>query len=631
MANNNSTDLRNFKKVLEYFIDHLEFLENKTSRNISEFDHTIKTGKGHKNHKIQTQIDMWSHFGNRSIRINIEFNPKNGYMADSNYLNWDQTDVSIYAGWDKATKTIKSLLIKDRKKNNYLEMTVNQLGLFKNNGDSSNLSKFFDFFYNYPISNNSNTNSVVPISQSSAQNPHQNDDFSDESDNEDFEKIISKWGDTVHGRNIIFYGAPGTGKSHTVDEIIKGINTKYGLGKGKAFRTTFHPDTDYASFVGCYKPGMADNNKDIEYKFSEQVFLKAYIYAWQNPSEQVYLVIEEINRGNCAQIFGDIFQLLDREPHSDGYSKYLINPDREIIQELYKEIGEKTKRDQKQVEQENKDKEIVEQEYKKKLEKVWNEDGNKDIIEEGALGLPGNLTILATMNTSDQSLFPMDSAFKRRWEWEYVEIDYTKIRDWWVEIDHKIINWKCVLKCINNYIRDRKNSTDKQLGEFFIVPKDTKKHIMTFEEFKKKVLFYLFNDVFKGDRSFFRIDDKPHFFEDLFTGELDEPKVYKWMAMDKNMGISNCPKESTQDSAQGSAPDANGSSDVTNEAISGAATSSQDQVPKNNTAGNEPIANSGGTEDTQAGEDATSQNANTSGPDPDTNNNTEEKEAIENG
>ena len=184
----------------------------------------------------------------------------------------------------------------------------------------------------------------------------------------------------VDFRQIIFFGTPGSGKSHKVNELIKGK---------KFHRTTFHPDSDYASFVGCYKPTMKDG--EISYSFSPQVFTEAYVDAWKNPEEEVYLVIEEINRGNCAQIFGDLFQLLDR--NSDGYSDYRIKADSDLRDYLYSQLGK----------------------------------GNEG-IKNGELCLPPNLRIFATMNTSDQSLFPMDSAFKRRWDWEYIPVDYNEIR-----------------------------------------------------------------------------------------------------------------------------------------------------------------------------------------------------------
>lgn len=320
-----------------------------------------------------------------------------------------------------------------------------------------------------------------------------------------------------HGRNIIFYGAPGTGKSHTVDNIIKGEgeeSKKYGLGPGKDFRTTFHPDTDYATFVGCYKPGM--KNDRIEYHFTMQVFLKAYKCAWEDLDKQVYLIIEEINRGNCAQIFGDIFQLLDRD-QTDGHSRYLIIPDDDIKSELF---------DSK-----------FKNKYITNLGIEYEKEENLEIaekIEKGVLALPHNLTILATMNTSDQSLFPMDSAFKRRWEWKYIKIDYEneRIQDWIIKIGNKEFKWKSVLKGINDYIRETKKSTDKQMGEFFIMPKAYENNnTITFEEFRDKVLFYLFNDVFRGDRNFFaneKDNNKRRFFEDFFSSDLGEKEVCDW-------------------------------------------------------------------------------------------------------
>ena len=186
----------------------------------------------------------------------------------------------------------------------------------------------------------------------------------------------------------IYYGAPGTGKSYTINEVTKNVNSDF------VFRTTFHPDSDYSTFVGAYKPTMKklpiynSQNGDkigeeekIAYSFVAQSFLKAYVTAWQNREQSVYLVIEEINRGNCAQIFGDLFQLLDRK--EDGVSEYPIKADQDM------------------------------QDYLK--EKFADCDGLPEKIKSGdELQLPSNLYIWATMNTSDQSLFPIDSAFKRR-------------------------------------------------------------------------------------------------------------------------------------------------------------------------------------------------------------------------
>lgn len=349
---------------------------------------------------------------------------------------------------------------------------------------------------------------------------------------------------------LIYFGTPGSGKSHKVQESLEKVS------EDNVFRTTFHPDSDYASFVGCYKPvvhqGLGrkplskaelvakfkqykQTNKgyllhrfcathpefgdlskaekeaflvavnepstnyaeilkavacakevsksmqksDITYEFTPQVFTNAYVQAWKKQvkaveqekeqAEKVYLVIEEINRGNCAQIFGDLFQLLDR--NEDGTSTYKIRADQDLANYLMKELGE-----------------------------------NHDGIKEGNLRLPANLHILATMNTSDQSLFPMDSAFKRRWDWEYVPINYNDNVDsstFLITIGGKKYRWVDFLKAVNERILSATDSEDKQMGNFFI--KDSVEE----KEFKSKVMFYLWHEVCKDEyhtkNNFFRI------------------------------------------------------------------------------------------------------------------------------
>ncbi len=238
--------------------------------------------------------------------------------------------------------------------------------------------------------------------------------------------------------------------------------------KDAVFRTTFHPDTDYAAFVGCYKPCM--NGGVIEYSYMPQVFTNAYIAAWENTKKPVYLVIEEINRGNCAQIFGDLFQLLDRDKVT-GKSEYPIKADKDLVAHIERVLG-----------------------------------AGHEGIKNGELCLPSNLIIYATMNTSDQSLFPMDSAFKRRWDWEYVPINYSKDIDsgkFIIEIDDDTkYSWVEFLESVNDKIYDATNSEDKQMGNFFI-----KKSIKA-NEFVNKVMFYLWNEVCKEEygtqRNFFR-------------------------------------------------------------------------------------------------------------------------------
>lgn len=313
----------------------------------------------------------------------------------------------------------------------------------------------------------------------------------------------------------IFYGAPGTGKSHKIDGQTNDDNS---------IRTTFHPDTDYATFVGAYKPMMEivdeyaldakgkthqviypNGKKSIVYKYEPQVFLKAYVEAWkrylnkqESEDDSYYLVIEEINRGNCAQIFGDLFQLLDRE--DDGYSSYAISPESAITKYLAEEA---------QSADGTKFSDLVFSDVIKKRE-----DGATKIIATAddlkagkRLVLPPNLHIWATMNTSDQSLFPIDSAFKRRWDWEYVPIkraDKEPENKWIIKVTHGGKTYWCYwwefLEAINHQIEETTHSEDKQLGYFFAKPKNGEDFIST-DTFVNKVIFYLWNDVFKDEDS----------------------------------------------------------------------------------------------------------------------------------
>ena len=330
----------------------------------------------------------------------------------------------------------------------------------------------------------------------------------------------------------IFYGAPGTGKSHAVK-----TETEAWEKRERVVRTTFHPDSDYSTFVGAYKPttksvqrydiynkpmtrdGAPVMEQIITYEFVEQAFLQAYIDAWTNRDEPEFLIIEEINRGNCAQIFGDLFQLLDRG--DNGYSDYAIRADKDLQKHLCTAFE---------------DVEIAD---------YPNVKTGKELL------LPGNLYIRATMNTSDQSLFPIDSAFKRRWDWKYVPIakgyeNGTEL-NWMIEVDGDLYDWWTFVTTINKHVFDTTNSEDKQLGFFFC---KAKANIISAETFVCKVIFYLWNDVFKD----FGFDDK--IFEDnednenpklsfdkfyLANGEVNEGKVRMFL---DNLGMM--PKESTE-------------------------------------------------------------------------------------
>ena len=288
----------------------------------------------------------------------------------------------------------------------------------------------------------------------------------------------------------IFYGAPGTGKSFTINQEIKGEDV---------IRTTFHPDSDYSSFVGAYKPttreitmrdlsgnpvierGQILTEEKIVYEFVPQAFLQAYIEAWKkyaacdegNPQRQ-FLVIEEINRGNCAQVFGDLFQLLDRNHR--GFSDYPVKADSDMKRYLAKAF---------------KGMSIPQVGAINSL--YGGRDVVSEVLEGNILLLPSNLFIWATMNTSDQSLFPIDSAFKRRWDWSYMPISDAK-KGYVIDVTGSRYDWWQFLEEINKKIENTTNSEDKKLGYFFCKAKDG---IISSETFVGKVVFYLWNDVFK--------------------------------------------------------------------------------------------------------------------------------------
>ena len=284
----------------------------------------------------------------------------------------------------------------------------------------------------------------------------------------------------------IYYGCPGTGKSHQVKDKTEGLDgtktIKFDDGRTNVFRTTFHPDYDYSTFVGCYKP--VKNDGVLDYCFVPQVFTNAYVTAKKHPDTPVYLIIEEINRGNCAQIFGDLFQLLDRE---NGVSKFPIDAEEELMKYLRDEAG------------------------------------LDDYIK---IALPANFNIYATMNTSDQSLFPMDSAFKRRWEMKYIKIDYTnKEADYTFRVNSADYHWLEYLPFFNDKITLATDSEDKQMGEFFI------RSNMTATEFKNKVMFYLWNDVCK-DLYAGKNSPQNFFFRDLYGAPFKFTELFNEVGED---------------------------------------------------------------------------------------------------
>ncbi len=359
----------------------------------------------------------------------------------------------------------------------------------------------------------------------------------------------------------IYYGAPGTGKSHKTDEVV----SKY----PETVRTTFHPDSDYSTFVGAYKPTMSKQRKcvvidkeekpvkpidgsseyeeKITYKFVKQAFLKAYVKAWNlfkescgdgKELEPQFLVIEEINRGNCAQIFGDLFQLLDRK---HNFSEYPIEADDDIRKSLL-EVDTKENPSFGETGLQ------LTPEQKIFINQIFDKEGqpSRDIAEKICNGqllvLPPNLYIWATMNTSDQSLFPIDSAFKRRWEWKYVRIREGKNKETNESLNFRIKfnvsetetvdeSWWEFIQKINEKIEDATKSEDKKLGYFFCKPDkkanetDTQNTIISAETFVGKVVFYLWQDVFKdyGFKSdiFKKEDNKRLVVHDFYPHDIE--------------------------------------------------------------------------------------------------------------
>ena len=313
---------------------------------------------------------------------------------------------------------------------------------------------------------------------------------------------------------IIFYGVPGCGKSHSVDEKIKAIYPQKEDYDSHVIRVVFHPDYTNSDFVGQVMPYVEDG---VDYRFKAGPFSRILKHAYMNHGEAFLLVIEEINRGNAAAIFGELFQLLDRA--SDGFSKYEIN-NTDITSFVM------SKNDY----------------YNDKPVPESVQVGGDKWILDTPIRLPPNLSILATMNTSDQNVFTLDNAFQRRWNMEYIsnKVDTADAATFIGTVKNQYesvigetgVKWGLFREVVNEVIANPENSfsnaEDKQLGLFFIqVDGDIEKSAgrIKAEEFSNKVLKYLWTDIFKRDKSpLFKIDgdDGIKTFGDLlekFNGE----------------------------------------------------------------------------------------------------------------
>ena len=473
-----TSDYINFKHLLEYFCAHLQYVVtgDETVKGYEEYlkpfikNNTFRrSGQGYNGGKIQKQIEPWENYSAGKICIAVHGQGPKGNAA---YLHWNRTGHNVLANWNgDAIISLRLAEYQESSKERITKdtMSLDELGLYDGQEPNENLKKFYDAF--------------VDLLKSDPNMPM-----------EEPEDSPLEFGDFTP-RQIIYYGAPGTGKSHTVKK-------EEDEGKITCIRTTFHPDSDYATFVGCYKPHKIKDSQCLTYEFVEQAFLEAYKQAWMNPEKEIALVIEEINRGNCAQVFGDIFQLLDRS--DDGWSTYPIKADTDIAEHL---------------------KELRIPGYAASMNKRFGLDKEgKDKYPDrdwfGFMALPPNMSILATMNTSDQSLFPIDSAFKRRWDWKYIKIKKGKKENgeelgWNIQIkdangepvkiidENTTLSWWNFIQKVNEIIASMTSSADKQLGYFFCKPSekanetDEKPTIITADTLVGKVIFYLWNDVFK--------------------------------------------------------------------------------------------------------------------------------------
>lgn len=253
--------------------------------------------------------------------------------------------------------------------------------------------------------------------------------------------------DRQGGVNELYYGVPGSGKSHTIDRIVK--DSEYE-------RVVFHPDYTYSDFVGQIMPRLkrnVDGTEKLTYEFVPGPFTKALKAAADNEDSMHYLVIEEINRGNAPAIFGDVFQLLDR--NEDGSGKYHIT-NFDIASEVYGD-------------------------------------------EAAEIRIPSNLSILATMNTSDQNVFTLDTAFQRRWNMKYIENNVAEAEHANEKIEYSAVTWGGFASAVNEeileYNAELSSSEDKQLGAYFVTKAE-----LTSDKFPEKALKYLWDDAFKLER-----------------------------------------------------------------------------------------------------------------------------------
>lgn len=438
-------DYMKFKKLVEWFINQLNI-----NNDITIGDKT--SGQGYKGGAIRELYKEWRDFEYFTLDCNI-IGGFQSIFSKVNYINKTDTGINIRPKFNKETKQVEFLFIDLYEPSSTLsddilkitdkEYTLSGLGLDDGNEPNELLKELFDDYY-FVIKTLSKEEHTPKI---------------------DFDSVER----LSDGENLIVYGTPGCGKSYFVQHtLLKDFN------KENIFRTTFYQDYTNTDFVGQILPTISkkeNGDEEITYVFNPGPFSLALKQAIDKPDEKVAIVIEELNRGNAASIFGDIFQLLDRK---DGVSEYPIK-NVNIMDYLNREFY-----------------------------------GNYFFDK---IKIPGNLYIYATMNTSDQNVFTLDTAFKRRWKFKKMANKFTiehPYKDYYIPTaikeDLGKYLWEDFVSAINKHmleVRDSIHSEDKQIGVYFISQdsleetqldvSDPKK----IEEFSYKLFEYLWNDVAK--------------------------------------------------------------------------------------------------------------------------------------
>ncbi len=518
-----SQELSNFKKVLEYFVEHLELLVaydlNKTPnkkwlpKSKYGFIHKTMTGKGHKGEDIQNQIKDWSCFDERKICINIQHNQKNGYKAACNYLNWDQTFISIYAIWNN--NVIQNLEIRSNKTNIILNKSVKDLGLFNDVALTNDLQEFWDRFKNYKIDEdyNNNTNKLSDGNKQSKDGKQKKKE--------------------QPPLNLILYGPPGTGKTYsTIEYALKILLDNTDPTKlhrteqkkifdelkkdGRIVFTTFHQSMSYEDFVQGIKP-KTDKNGNIIYKVENGIFRQICEKAKTAQSHKItvegteysitnncVLIIDEINRGNVSEIFGELITLIESDKR--------IGEDNEITVQLPTS-------------------------------------DNSDVV----FGVPNNVYIIGTMNTADRSVEALDTALRRRFTFVEMMPKYD-LEELNFEISGKKLG--AILEIINDRIVWLKGR-EQQIGHSyffnFVKGESEADSLEKLKNIFKNQIVPLLQEYFYGDYyqiglvigdSFVRKEKKCEFAKG-FVDNSDRDDLYRlltdeeWKVLDMEKAITN--------------------------------------------------------------------------------------------